>query len=401
MNRPKQLTARDLALAGPALIVAVLVRAISPIVRLRFRNFPADEIGPMTVVSQHYLRIKASRKTRRLIDCWYLKSSVKVANSYMFGFVESQIKIRRSRFIELVAAWSEKLPRVEHHQIESEIRITLLEGVGNKMRLPQKDRDVAAEYLRQIGINPNAEFIALTVRDGAYKSGVEQPNTQARKDKENYRNQDIGDYLAVAEKFASMGVQVVRMGAKVEQPLATKSPLVIDYASSGKRTEAADIYLVSECSMCISSNLGFDHIAAMSGKMRVITNQALVVQASTLFYSSDVFILQRFREKASGRILTFAESLQHPEIRNLDWYHKVVDLGLEFVRNTPDEIVAASIEGWQRSKGNWAPTAEDDELQARYWSIYDKFFPDHKARFGKGRPHVGADFLRRNASWLA
>jgi len=401
MNRPKQLTARDLVLAGPALIVAVLVRAISPIVRLRFRNFPADEIGPMTVVSQHYLRIKASRKTRRLIDYWYLKSSVKVANSYMFGFVESQIRIRRSRFIELVAAWSEKLPRAEHHQIESEIRITLLEGVGAKMRLPQKDRDVAAEYLRQIGINPNAEFIALTVRDGAYKSGVEQPNTQARKDKENYRNQDIGDYLAIAEKFASMGVQVVRMGAKVEQPLATKSPLVIDYASSGKRTEAADIYLVSECSMCISSNLGFDHIAAMSGKMRVITNQALVVQASTLFYSSDVFILQRFREKASGRILTFAESLQHPEIRNLDWYHKVVDLGLEFVRNTPDEIVAASIEGWQRSKGNWAPTAEDDELQARYWSIYDKFFPDHKARFGKGRPHVGADFLRRNASWLA
>jgi len=401
MNRAKQLTLRDLTLGGPALVVAVLIRVISPFVRFRFRNFPADEIGPMTVVSQHYLRIKASRKTRRQIDFWYLKDSVKVANGYMLGFVESQITVHRSRFIELVAAWSEKLPRAERHQIESEIRITLLEGLGAKMRLPQKDRETTAEYVKQIGVDPNAEFIALTVRDGAYKSGVEQPNTQSRKDKESYRNQDIGDYLAVAEKFASMGVQVVRMGAKVEQPLRAKSPLVIDYASTGKRTEAADVYLVSECTMCISSNLGFDHIAAMSGKMRVITNQALVVQASTLFYSSDVFILQRFREKSNGRVLTLSESLQHPEILNLDWYHKIVDLGLEFVRNTPDEIVEASIEGWKRVKGTWVSTPEDQMLQAQYWEIYDKYFPDHKARFGKGRPHLGADFLRRNASWLA
>jgi putative glycosyltransferase (TIGR04372 family) len=401
MRRLKKLTLQDLLLVVPALVTAILLRVLRPVVTIRFRNLPADEIGPLTVVSQHYLRIKETQQKKRQLDFWYLKDSVKVSNDYMLSFVKSQIKVRRSRFIELVAAISEKVPGAQHHQIESEIRITLLEGVGKKLKLPQKDRDSSSEYVKKIGIDPQKEFIALMVRDGAYKSDIVQVNTQVRTDKEIYRNQDINDYLQVAEKFASMNVQIVRMGAKVERPFTSNSPLIIDYASTGMRTEAADIYLASECAMCISTNLGFDHIAAMSGKLRVITNQALIIQASTLFYSTDVFILQRFIERSSGRLLTLSESLQFAEIRNLDWYHKVIDRGLDFVRNTPDEILEASLEGWQRSKGQWVDSPEGLELQAKYWHIYDTFFPDHKDRFLNGRPHVGASFLRNNKSWLA
>jgi len=401
MRRLKKLTLQDLLLVVPALVTAILLRVLRPIVTIRFRNLPADEIGPLTVVSQHYLRIKETQQKKRQFDFWYLKDSVKVSNDYMLSFVKSLIKIHRSRFIELVAAISEKLPGAQHHQIESEIRITLLEGVGKKLKLPQKDRDSSSEYVKKIGIDPQKEFIALMVRDGAYKSDIVQANTQVRTDKEIYRNQDINDYLQVAEKFASMNVQIVRMGAKVERPFTSNSPLIIDYASTGMRTEAADIYLASECAMCISTNLGFDHIAAMSGKLRVITNQALIIQASTLFYSTDVFILQRFIERSSGRLLTLSESLQFAEIRNLDWYHKVIDRGLDFVRNTPEEILEASLEGWQRSKGQWVDSPEGLELQAKYWHIYDTFFPEHKDRFLNGRPHVGTSFLRNNKSWLA
>jgi putative glycosyltransferase (TIGR04372 family) len=401
MRRFKKLTLQDLLLVVPALVTAILLRVLRPVVTIRFRNLPADEIGPLTVVSQHYLRIKETQQKKRQCDFWYLKDSVKVSNDYMLNFVKSQIKVRRSRFIELVAAISEKLPGAQHHQIESEIRITLLEGVGKKLKLPQKDRDSSSEYVKKIGIDPQKEFIALMVRDGAYKSDIVQANTQVRTDKEIYRNQDINDYLQVAEKFASMNVQIVRMGAKVERPFTSNSPLIIDYASTGMRTEAADIYLASECAMCISTNLGFDHIAAMSGKLRVITNQALIIQASTLFYSTDVFILQRFIERSSGRLLTLSESLQFAEIRNLDWYHKVIDRGLDFVRNTPEEILEASLEGWQRSKGQWVDSPEGLELQAKYWHIYDTFFPEHKDRFLNGRPHVGTSFLRNNKSWLA
>ena len=279
--------------------------------------------------------------------------------------------------------------------------ITLLEGVGRKLKLPQKDCDSSSEYVKKIGIDPQKEFIALMVRDGAYKSEVLQLNTHQRSDKELYRNQDINDYLPVAEKFASMGVQVIRMGAKVERSFDSQSALVIDYATSGKRTEAADIYLASECAMCISTNLGFDHISALSGKLRVITNQALIWQTSTLFYSTDVFTMQRFVETSTGKNLTLAESLQFVEIRNLDWYHKVIDRGLQFVRNSPTEILEASLEGWQRSKSKWVDTAEDLELQAQFWNIYDSFFPDHKSRFLNGRPHIGAHFLRTNKWWLA
>ena len=401
MRRLKKLTLQDLLLVVPALLVAILVRVLRPVVTIRFRNLPADEIGPLTIVSQHYLRIKETQQKKRQYDFWYLKDSVKVSNDYMLSFVKSQVKVHSSRFIELVAAISEKLPGAQHHQIKSEIRITLFEGVVKKLKMPQKDRDSSSEYVKKIGIDPQKEFIALMVRDGAYKSDIVQANTQVRTDKEIYRNQDVNDYLQVAERFASMNVQIIRMGAKVERPFTSNSPLIIDYASTGMRTEAADIYLASEGAMCISTNLGFDHIAAMSGKLRVITNQALIIQASTLFYSTDGFILQRFIERSSGRLLTLSESLQFAEIRNLDWYHKVIDRGLDFVRNTPEEILEASLEGWQRSKGQWVDSPGDLESQAKYWHIYDTFFPEHKDRFLNGRPHVGASFLRNNKSWLA
>ncbi len=392
---------KEIALALPALLVAVCVRILRPVVTIRFRNFPADDLGAMTVVSQNYLRIKEPLNRSRRFDFWYLKPEVKISSEYLLGLISSQIKIHRSRFIELVAAWSERLPGSSSHLIESEIRITPLEGTSEKFRLSQSDRDLSSEYLGQIGIDPKKEFVTLMVRDAAYKGDVPQPNNHLRNDKENYRNHNIDDYLPVAEKFASMGVQVVRTGAKVERELVSVSPLVIDYACSGKRTEAADIYLASECAMCISTTSGLDHVAAMSGRPRVITNQGPIDQASRLFYSSDVFILQRFAETASGKNLTLSESLQFAEIRNLDWYHKVIDRGLQFVRNTPTEILEASLEGWQRGKSQWVDRAEDLELQAQFWHIYDRFFPDHKSRFLNGRPHLGSQFLRTNKWWLA
>ena len=401
VSRLMNYSPKDLVLALPALILAICVRILRPVVTVRFKNFPADDLGAMTVVSQNYLRSKEPLKRSRRFDFWYLKPEVKTSSEYLLGLIGSQIKIHRSRFVELVAAWSEKLPGSYSHLIESEIQITPLEGVSSNFRLPQTDRDLSSEYLKQIGIDPQREFVTLMVRDAAFKSDVLKPNNHSRNDKENYRNHDINDYRLVAEKFASMGVQVVRTGAKVERELATVSPLVIDYASSGKRTEAADIYLASECAMCISTTSGLDHVAAMSGRPRVVTNQGPIGQASRLFFSTDVFILQRFFERSSGRLLTLSESLQFAEIRNLDWYHKVIDRGLDFVRNTPEEILEASREGWQRSKGQWVDLPGDLELQAKYWHIYDTFFPEHKDRFLNGRPHVGASFLRNNKSWLA
>ena len=400
MRRLFRLSFIDWILVVPALLAAILVRVLRPVVTIRFRNFPADELGPMTVVSQNYLRNKESQNRSRQFDFWYVKPSLKISNEYLFGLIKSQIRIYRSRFIELVAAWSEKLPGSSSHRIDSEILITPLENVNGKFTLSQSARDSSKEYLRQI-VDPQKEFVILMVRDSAYKSGVSQPNSQSRNDKENYRNHDINDYLPMAEKLASMGVQVVRTGAKVEREFVSMSPLVIDYASSGKRTEAADIYLASECAMCISTTSGLDHVAAMSGKPRVITNQGPIEQVSRLFYSTDVFTMQRFVETTTGKLLTLSESLQYAEIKNLDWYHKVIDRGLDFVRNTPNEILEASLEGWQRSKGQWVDSSEDLELQAKYWLIYDKFFPEHEGRFLNGRPHVGASFLRNNKSWLA
>lgn len=60
----------------------------------------------------------------------------------------------------------------------------------------------------------------------------------------NYRDSDVSTYIKAAEAIAEMGYTVFRMGALVKEPLVSKHPKVIDYATNGMRTEFLDIFLV-------------------------------------------------------------------------------------------------------------------------------------------------------------
>ncbi len=65
--------------------------------------------------------------------------------------------------------------------------------------------------------------------------------------------------------------------------------------------------------------------------------------------------------------------------------------GIELAENTPEEILGMVQEMNARIDGTWVSTPEDEDLHARFWSIFPEGHPSH------GCPaRVPIDFLKRN-----
>ena len=69
--------------------------------------------------------------------------------------------------------------------------------------------------------------------------------------------------------------------------------------------------------------------------------------------------------------------------------------GIQLVDNTPEEITALAVEMDERLNGTWEPSEEDDELQGRFWSLFESN-KVHGPFFSK----IGADFLRQHRQLL-
>ena len=87
------------------------------------------------------------------------------------------------------------------------------------------------------------------------------------------------------------------------------------------------------------------------------------------------------------------------EILNLEFggedTNEIFDkLNLELIENTVEEIRAVTIEMDERLKGSWRTTGEDDELQRRFWTLFDQDKPKNTEL------RIGTEFLRQNKELL-
>jgi putative glycosyltransferase (TIGR04372 family) len=69
-------------------------------------------------------------------------------------------------------------------------------------------------------------------------------------------------------------------------------------------------------------------------------------------------------------------------------------LELEIIENSPEEILAVTIEMDERLNGTWQASDEDEDLQKRFWAL---FGPD-KLKSSDFR--IGAEYLRSNKELL-
>jgi putative glycosyltransferase (TIGR04372 family) len=109
---------------------------------------------------------------------------------------------------------------------------------------------------------------------------------------------------------------------------------------------------------------------------------------------NDLTIPKKLWLRSQGRTLTFRETIESGAGRfaRSDLFE---DLGLDVIENSPEEITALAIEMDERLNGTWQAADEDEELQRRFWSIYEG-----SELHGNVLARIGAEFLRQNKDLL-
>ena len=250
--------------------------------------------------------------------------------------------------------------------------------------------------LRLMGIPAGAPFVCMTVRDSAYYYQV----TGQMNHENEYRDCDIQNFVLAAEELADRGYFVVRMGAKVRERINSDHPRVIDYATSGMRSDLLDIYLGARCEFCISTATGFDCVPAIFRRPIVFVNILPLGWLAT-WSAKFIHITRHHMSVRNGQELTLREIFECGV--GFGFYTSDYETrGIRVIENTPEEIRDVVVEMAERLSGTWCAHEDDEVLQRTFWKIFptEAKTADGTPINGEIRARFGAAFLRNNRGWL-
>ena len=174
-------------------------------------------------------------------------------------------------------------------------------------------------------------------------------------------------------------------------------PMIIDYATNGKRSDFMDIYLGAKCAFCISTSLGLDNIANIFRRPIVLVDcvPLEIIRASRL---NDIATFRKHWKRDEERFMTFQEIFESGAGQFM-LSSEFEDMGIDLVESTPEEIAAVVLEIEERLRGTWKSTKEDEKLQQSFWEMFPR---SNNKQFLHGEFYlrVGDEFLSQHREWL-
>jgi putative glycosyltransferase (TIGR04372 family) len=182
--------------------------------------------------------------------------------------------------------------------------------------------------------------------------------------------------------------------------MRSSHPRVIDYATSGRRSEFMDLYLGAHCAFTVSDGLGFYAIPAAFRRPNAYVNYSPFF----MFYSSracDLGIAKTMADAATGRRLTLREMAARG-VAEVSATREFAARGVRVESNAPGEIRELMCEMVERVEGTWCTEPGDDERQARFWERYLEVIGRQRTIcHGEVRSRYGAAYLRAHPDWFA
>ena len=383
-------------LLGPAAIAVLVVRALRPVVLIRFGWLRSERLGHFAIDTELYLCERdAGMQPSNALDVFYYRAPV--CNEQLRRMFDRTLRVRG--FARVFDETNRLLPGGEAHQILIRGRDVHgsrdVEGLLARFRphlsFTAEEEAQGRQMLRQLGIREGQPVVCVYARDSAYLEAMDGARDWRYHD---FRDSAIGSYLPAMEALASRGYVAIRMGKIVKEPLRQANPQVIDYATSRFRSDFLDIYLAATCRFFLGCPGGLVAIPMVFRRPVAFVNS--IPLANTLAWGrGDLCIVKKLWLKRERRFLTFRETLSSSTGRFLQ-SEQYEQAGLEVVDNSPEEIAELAREMDERLKGTWRTTEEDDALQRRVWSL---FTPNELNQVFNIR--IGAAFLRHNQELLA
>ena len=371
--------------------VVLIIRALRPLVLIRFGQLASERIGHFAANTELYLCERdAGMDSQRAIDVFY--HTYQVCNQQLKKMWDRTLHV--SHLACPLDSLNRLLPGGESHVIpwppsgDRDIHGLLPRTPVHLSFTPEEERRGLAS-LRGLGIPDGAPFVCFHARDSAYLSAV-QPKKNWHY--HEYRDSNIHNYVPAAEELTRRGYFAIRMGAIVKEALPSTNPMVIDYATKS-RNDFLDIFLSAKCRFALGCPSGITCIPMIFRRPVAYANFVPLEYALT-WGPNDLFIPKKLWLLEERRFLTFREILSS-EVGRFLQSEQYEQMGIEVVENTPEEITALAVEMDERLKGTWQTTEEDEELQRKFWSLFKP-----SELHGTIVSRIGAEFLRQNRELL-
>lgn len=269
--------------------------------------------------------------------------------------------------------------------------------VNPQMHFTDNEHTRGIEVLRALGVPAGATYVTMHARDKVY---TDSPDYIRSLDDplsyNDFRDCDINTYIKAAQWLTDQGIWVIRVGQQVEGPLSTSDPMIVDYAGRFRRhledAEFADVYLQATSKFFIGCTAGTYYLSHIFNVPIASVNMIPLAECGRLDH--DLFILKKYWQSSRNRFLTFREMAKRGADWNRLWHDKLQafkDEGIEYIDNSPEEILDLVMEMYNRLEGNWLPEPDDSELQNQFRKIFPA---DNPMREFPG--YLGAEYTRQN-----
>ena len=351
-----------------ALLYVGTLLLLSRIIQVRIHPIVNGRIGHFATNTElSLLKIRENRKnsnTKKLdIGC---ASSVLSINSALEKMWKREFAFKTGEWGWLINDISKRVKSENFFQ-ES----TANDKEGRLLNFPPNlnfsndEEATGEEFFKNNDVIHPEKIVCLNVRDSAFLSQSEALNWSKSRDwsYHDYRDSEISTYIAAAEMLAEMGYTVFRMGAIVKEPLVSKHPRVIDYATNGMRTEFLDIYLGAKCKFCISTGTGWDSIPQIFRRPSMYVNMLPHFLVDCLV--RELLIYPKVLSKNATEINMSVKDLFEFGLAASWGTEMFMDAGVTIRDMSSEELVEAVTEMAQRVEGTFVETQEQKEMQAK------------------------------------
>ena len=347
----------------------------------------SDRIGHLAIEPDTLLKAQQLGliKPRR----WFvLAPEHRIANKHMMQYWEQYFTVYRSTlscfFLDCLSKWPFMRYEAAHfinnsNGIQFAYEVNRLWGSKPPvLSLTSEDKKFGDEQLALLGIPQDAWFVCIHAREGGFSPVDEVLHC--------HRNGRIENLIPAIEEITRRGGWVVRLGDPTMVPLK-EMPQVIDYAHHALRSERLDIILCARARFILGNTSGIFIVGSVFGVPGALAN---MVPLPTLgFCNQDLAMPKLHWHAKEGRYLSFTEVLTSPvsTFRYASLYQKG---NIVVEENTPEDILALTIEMLDRLDNKFVESDEDRQLHAHCMSFFE---PRHYSYGAASK--ISATFLRQ------
>jgi len=396
----KLISPQSLLIVYPlAFVLCLVVRIIKPLLFIRFGSLNCEKIGPFSAQTELYLCEKEHGiQPGNTLDIFYSGEMFAKCCNYQLLKMWSRLFVfnEASKYMYRVMI---KLPFGKDHIIKTTNDSRDIHGLLEKSDihlkfLPEEITQAKLE-LTKMGISEDDKYAIMINRGQRYLDAILLGNGRDEDlSYHSHRNCSINDFMPMAEMLTSRGNYVIRVGHLVSDLMETENPKIIEYDEGGFRTELLDIYLGANCRYLVGSDTGYFGVPGWIFRRPIVYVNFSEFEQLEPWMPSWLFIFKKYWLKSEKRFMAVQEIIESGAGR-LQRTEDIEKMGIETIRNTPEEICDVVDEMEKRLDGSWQDNAEDDELQRRFWLCFES-----SDLHGVFRSRIGAKFLRDNIDLL-